>query len=176
MKTQIINFKAKDGIKLDGIIYKTDNKTNKVLIQIHGMTSNCFKNRNTVIAKAVEELKIDTISFNNRGSHIIKYITDGNKKFLGGTAYENIEDSEFDIVGAIEYAISIGYTEIYLQGHSLGCTKIVYTYNKLKEQNSNLLKNIKGIILLSLVDIPGIVNMGTTNDFIKMAEEKEKKR
>lgn len=29
MRTEMINFNAKDGIKLDGIIYKTDKMTNK---------------------------------------------------------------------------------------------------------------------------------------------------
>lgn len=175
MESKIVNFRATDGIKLDGIIYKTEKVTDKVLIQVHGMTSDCFKNRNKIIANAIKELDIDTIAFNNRGSQIVKYITDGNHKTLAGTAYENIEDCEYDIIGAIDYALSIGYKNIYLQGHSLGCTKIVYTYNKLKEQNSVLLDNIKGIILLSLVDIPGVVNMGTTKEFIILAEEKEMK-
>lgn len=174
MDFEIINFRAKDGIKLDGFLCRSRNKTKKVLIQVHGMTSNCFKKRNMIIANVIKELGIDTLSFDNRGSHVVKYISDGNRKFLGGTAYENIEECEFDIVGAIEYALSLGYTEIYLQGHSLGSTKIVYTYNRLQERNSNLLAYIKGIILLSLVDIPGTINMGTNEKYIKLAEEKEK--
>jgi len=52
--------------------------------------------------------------------------------------------------------LELGYTKIHLQGHSLGCTKIIYTYNKLKEENADILKNIKSVILLSLVDIPGV--------------------
>ena len=67
----------------------------------------------------------------------------------------------------------MGYKDIYLQGHSLGCTKILYTYNKLKEENNYILKSIKGIILLSLVDVPGVSKLGTTEAFIKFAEEKE---
>ena len=173
-KFEIINFKAKDGIYLDGFISKSNQKTTKALIQIHGMTSNCFKNRNKIIAKEMKKIKIDTISFNNRGSEVIKYISDGKSKKLAGTAYENIEESYEDIVGAIEYAIYLGYDEIYLQGHSLGCTKILYTYDKLLKENSVLIGFIKGILLLSLVDIPGVVNLGTKAEFIKLAEEKEK--
>ncbi len=172
MQTEIISFKAKDGINLDGILYKVDGK--KVLIQIHGMTSNCFKKRDKVISKKVEEIGIDTIDFNNRGSDVIRYIKTDEESFLGGMAYEDIEDSYYDIVGAIEFAINLGYKNIYLQGHSLGCTKIVYTYNKLYEEKNEILDKIKAVILLSLVDIPSIEKMELKEEFMRFAEEKEK--
>lgn len=175
MPIEIINFNAKDGIKLDGILNKTEKGSNKALIQIHGMTSNCFKIRDKVIAEKVKEIGIDTICFNNRGSEIVRYISSENATLIGGVAYEKVEDSYYDIVGAIEFAINLGYEQIYLQGHSLGATKVVYTYNKLRQENSPLLENIKGIILLSLVDIAGIIDFGTNNEYIKLAIEKEKK-
>ena len=170
----IVKFNAKDGIILDGILRKGEKSTKKILIQIHGMVSNCFKKRERVIAEKVSEIGIDTLCFNNRGSEIIRYIKTEEESFLGGTAYEDVEDGYYDIVGAIEYAISLGYEEIYLQGHSLGSTKVVYTYNKLKEENNSILTNIKGIILLSLVDIPGTIDFDTNEEYIKLAEEKEK--
>ena len=41
------------------------------------------------------------------------------------------------------------YNEIYLMGHSLGCTKTIYTYNKLiEEKQEKILEKIKGILLL----------------------------
>ena len=172
MQTEIISFKAKDGINLDGIWYKSGSK--KVLIQIHGMTSNCFKKRDKVISKKVQEIGIDTICFNNRGSDVIRYIKTDEESYLGGMAYEDIEESHNDIIGAIEYALSLGYEDIYLQGHSLGCTKIVYTHHKLVKENSYLLDKIKGIILLSLVDIPSIEKADLKEEYMKYAEEKEK--
>lgn len=174
MNANIISFNAKDNIILNGVIYKNDIKTDKVLIQVHGMTSNCFKERNQIIAETMANIGIDTIDFNNRGSEIIKYISNGKSKKLAGTAYENVEECYYDIVGAIEYVESLGYEKIYIQGHSLGATKVVYAYNQLLKENSNLLNHIKGIILLSLVDIPGMVNQGTNTDYKKIAEEKEK--
>ena len=174
MNSSIISFNAKDNTILNGVIYKNDMKTNKVLIQVHGMTSNCFKIRNQIIAETIASIKIDTIDFNNRGSEIIKYISDGKTKKLAGTAYENIEECYYDIVGAIEYAKSLRYEEIYIQCHSLGATKVVYAYNQLLKEKSNLLNHIKGIILLSLVDIPGIVDQNSNTDYKKIAEEKEK--
>ena len=105
----------------------------------------------------------------------IKRNTD-RKKLLGGTSYEDVLEGYEDITGAILMLKNLGYEEIYLQGHSLGCTKIVYTYNKLKKEKNDILDNIKGIILLSLVDIPSTLNVflgDKLNSYIEYAEKLE---
>ncbi len=174
MISKVINFNATDGIVLDGIINKCENNTDKILIQIHGMTSNCFKKREKVIANKISRLNIDTLCFNNRGSEIIKYCKkETGEKIIQGTAYENIEDSYFDILGAIRYVVELGYKNIYLQGHSLGSTKIVYVYNRLLEENNQYLRYIKSIILLSLVDIPDMLKTFTPKEFIDLANNME---
>lgn len=171
MSSEIVTFYATDGVTLNGYINKGTHNTNKILIEIHGMTSNCFKKREKIIANNVETLGIDTICFNTRGSDIVKYIKYSNGlRALAGTAYEDVEESYYDVLGAIKYALSLGYTSIYLQGHSLGSTKIIYTYSKMQNENSELLNYIKGIILLSLVDIPDALK---DSKFIKYAEDKE---
>lgn len=172
MSIEIVKFIASDGIILDGILNKCEEKTNKILIQIHGMISNCFKKRERTIAQKVEKMGIDTLCFNNRGSEVVRYIKSETESFLGGTAYEKIEDCYYDIVGAIEFALSLGYENIYLQGHSLGSTKVVYTYNRLKEENSKYLNNIKAIILLSLCDSSDTIEMNKDDNYLKIAEEK----
>ena len=174
MICEIVKFNAKDEIILDGILNKCENKTDKILIQIHGMTSNCFKDRDKEITKKVGEIGIDTLCFNNRGSEVVRYIKSENTTLLAGMAYEKVEDSYYDIVGAIEFAISLGYEKIYLQGHSLGSTKVVYTYNKLIEEKNPILDKIKAVILLSLVDIPGTIDTELGEKYIKIAEEKQK--
>ena len=175
MSVEIVKFNATDGIHLDGILNKCDTTSKKILIQIHGMTSNCFKDRDKTIAKKVNEIGIDVLDFNNRGSDVVRYIKNDNVTLLAGMAYEKVEDCYCDVVGAIEFALNLGYEEIYLQGHSLGSTKVVYTYNKLQKEDSKLLNNIKGIILLSLVDIAGIIDADANKEFITLAEEKTKK-
>lgn len=159
MSTELIEFEATDGLILNGFLDRCEEKTNKVLIQIHGMTSNCFKKRDRIIANKIKGLEIDIISFNNRGAEIVRNLKykDGTSK-MGGTAFEDIEESYYDILGAVDYAISKGYKSIYLQGHSLGATKTVFLYNKMKNNNNEQIKYIKGIILLSLVDVPGLVD------------------
>ena len=145
---QIINFLATDGIELTGILYNIPQKTQDVILSVHGMSSNCFKKREEVIAKKANENNIDYFCFNNRGSELAKYIRKNingkREKLLGGTSYEDVLEGYEDIVGALLKLKELGYKNIYLQGHSLGCTKIVYTYNELKDEESfDILDNIK---------------------------------
>ena len=177
-----IDFIATDGIELNGVLYKKEKETKRVILSVHGMTSNCFKKREDIIAKMANEKNIDYFCFNNRGSEIVKYISkniNGKKeKLLAGTAYEDVLEGYEDIVGAILKLKELGYSEIYLQGHSLGCTKIVYTYNELLQENEDdILDSIKGVILLSLVDIPTALRIylgEKFEEYCRMAEEKEK--
>ena len=175
-----IDFLTTDGIKLNGILYNCENKTEDVILSIHGMTSNCFKKRDDVISKVANKNNIDYYCFNNRGSELAKYVQkeiDGKEeKLLGGTSYEDVLESYEDILGAIIKLKELGYKNIYLQGHSLGCTKIVYTYNELiDEEEYDILSSIKGIILLSLVDIPGTLRFYLKDKFdsyVQLAEQK----
>ena len=170
---EIIEIIANDGAILTGYINKGNTRTDKILITTHGMSSNCLKNREKIIAKSVEKIGIDTISFNNRGNGIVNFVKfkDGGR-ILAGTAFENIEDCYFDILGAIKYAISIGYKEIYLEGHSLGASKMLYTYNKMKQENNQYLKNIKAILLLSFVDVEAVFKKFSTEELINYANSK----
>ena len=176
-----IDFLATDGVILSGILYEGKEKNIKVILAVHGMTSDCFKKRDDIIAKIANESGIDYFCFNNRGSEIVKYISKEingeTEKMLGGTAYEDVLEGYEDIVGAILKLKELGYSEIYLQGHSLGCTKIVYTYNELLEEDEkDILDVIKGVVLLSLIDIPMSIKVYLGNkyeDYLKLAEEKE---
>ncbi len=158
MREEIVEFFASDGVSLDGVLRTKEKNNEALLIQVHGMTANCLGSRNAIIAKEVARFGIDSLSFNNRGSDIVRFIKfkDGTKK-LAGTAFEDISDSYFDICGAIEFALSRGYTRVYLQGHSLGATKVVYAYNRMLKENKKLSKHVKAIILMSLVDVVNLV-------------------
>ena len=94
------------------------------------------------------------------------------KKEYRGQGYSKILNDAI-----LKEARKRGYKEIYLQGHSLGCTKIVYMYNELKDEGEEeLLKYIKGIILLSLIDIPTAIKtyLGENYEsYMQLAKEKE---
>lgn len=177
-----IYFDLEDNVELFGLLHKPDKNLNidEVVISVHGMQSNCFKKREDILGNIINENGIAYFAFNNRGTEIMCYTkkTDGSKTLNGGCAYEDVLESYYDIKGAINKMIELGYTKIHLQGHSLGCTKIVYTYNKLKEENSNILKNIKSVILLSLVDLVDLqkydLGIDKYNKVLELAIEKEK--
>ena len=181
MNIEKIFFETEDKAELVGLLHKGE-ETKKVVISIHGMTSDCLKRRDDIIAKNMTKNNIDFFSFNNRGNNVIAYLTKEiggiYAKQKAGTAYEDVQDSYYDIKSAISKMLKLGYEEIYLQGHSLGCTKIVYTYNKLKQKNeTKYLEAIKGIMLLSLIDIPKAqkVNLGDKYEWmLNYAIEKEK--
>lgn len=170
-----IYFEADDKTELVGLLEKPEKETNKVVISIHGMQSNCLKQRETILSNKITEAGIAYFTFNNRGHELMTYTrkVEGKKVLDGGSVYEDVLDGYYDIKGAINKMLELGYTDIYLQGHSLGCTKIVYAYNKLKKENH--VQNIKGIILLSLVDIPDCQKYDLGNKYDKMMEYAENK-
>ena len=177
-----IDFLATDGFKLNGFIYESKEKTKDIILAVHGMTSNCFKNRDSIIAQEANKANIDYFCFNNRGSEIVRYIRrnidEKQEKVLAGTAYEDVLEGYEDIVGAIIKVKELGYENIYLQGHSLGCTKIVYTYNELLEEEDEIINDIKGVILLSLIDIPAMLKIylgDKYEQYLNLAEEKAEK-
>ena len=164
MKAEVVNFKVDDGVKLDGLIYNYSDIKDSIIISTHGMGSNCFRNRDKEIAKLIENTNISLLTYNNRGAGILTNIKKETNNeittIILGCANENIYECYYDIKGAIEFVISLGYTKIFLQGHSLGSTKTIYTYNNLKSENYDKLDYIKGVIILSLLDIPqGIIDL-----------------
>jgi len=177
-----VYFELEDNVELFGLLHRPDNnlKTDEVVISVHGMQSNCFKKREDILGKEINKAGIAYFAFNNRGTEIACYTkkTDGIKTLNGGCAFEDVLESYYDIKGAIDKMIELGYTKIHVQGHSLGCTKIVYSYNKLKEENYKNLSKVKSVILLSWVDVVGLqkYDLGIENydEVLKWAIEKEK--
>lgn len=178
MRIEKIYFNTEDNTELFGLLHTSENQTDKeVVIAIHGMGSNCFKQRDDIIAQKLTSNNISYFSFNNRGFGLVNKITKNESGILQGTAFEDVKDSYYDIVSAIKLMASKGYEKIHLQGHSLGSTKSVYVYNKLLQNNeTKILNKISSVILLSLVDLTSVMQFLVKNsdeDVIKIAKEKE---
>lgn len=178
MRIEKIYFNTEDNTELFGLLHTSENQTDKeVVIAIHGMGSNCFKQRDDIIAQKLTSNNISYFSFNNRGFGLVNKITKNESGILQGTAFEDVKDSYYDIVSAIKLMASKGYEKIHLQGHSLGSTKSVYVYNKLLQNNeTKILNKISSVILLSLVDLTSGMQFLVKNsdeDVIKIAKEKE---
>ncbi len=177
-----IYFDTEDSVELFGLLQRPDNNmgTDEIVISVHGMQSNCYKKREDILGDTINKSGIAYFAFNNRGTEIACYTkrTDGSKTLNGGCAYEDVLESYYDIKGAIDKMIELGYTKIHIQGHSLGCTKIVYSYNRLKNENYNNLDKIKSVILLSWVDLVGLqkydLGIEKYNEVLELAIQKEK--
>ena len=99
MNTELIDFYATDGVLNNGFIMNNNSK--KILIATHGMDSNCFKKRERIIAENVLKNGIDFLGYNNRGSELVKDVKkkteNGVTRILGGTTFEDMTDSYYDI-------------------------------------------------------------------------------
>ena len=78
-----------------------------------------------------------------------------------------------DIIKKSNLMSNNNYNEIYLMGHSLGSTKTIYAYNKMLKENKEITEKIKGILLLSLVDIPTATQIYLKDNFAPMVKKKE---
>lgn len=172
MNLEKVYFKSIDNLNLIGLLHTPEKKKrlDTVIISIHGITSNCLKYREDVQAKKVTDIGISYFTFNNRGHDIISSynkLTD-DEMYLQGSCAENIYDSYYDIKSAILEMKNRGYKHIILEGHSMGCTKIVYTYNEFLINNEiEILDLITGVILLSMVDIPTAIKVFLGKDYKK---------
>ena len=60
-----IDFLATDGLKLNGLLYESNQKTDKVILSVHGMSSNCLKNREDILSKCMNQNNIDYFCFSD---------------------------------------------------------------------------------------------------------------
>jgi alpha-beta hydrolase superfamily lysophospholipase len=141
---QLISFESTDKLGLNGFLMKSKPKNKTLIIHIHGMGGNFYWNTFIQpIANTLKGSKYDLFTINTRGNgYITKFYQGKNKKYIG-VAHEKIEESIFDVQGAINFAKKLGYTEFVLSGHSTGCQKMIYYQSK--KQN----KNVKAVILLA---------------------------
>ena len=149
MKQELIRINSIDGIEMVGILYEPEEKSNKIVIHVHGLCGNFYENRFLdILAKSYTNKGISFLTFNNRGTNFISELLKGNNFEIIGGCYERFIDCLLDIEGAINYVKEKGYNNIILEGHSYGCNKVIYYYNKKKDNS------ISKIVLLAPCDIP----------------------
>lgn len=152
---KIIETKTSDGITFNGLFSEPTSKSKKIIIHIHGMAGSVLLEKYYPIMH--EQYPQSGFAFlvgENRGTGTMtEFVSDDTSGFiLAGNALEKFEDCIYDIQGWIDYALSLGYEEIWLQSHSLGTSKVAYYMDKVK------LTNIAGLIFLSPADMIGLVH------------------
>jgi len=151
MDYPIVETTTKDDLPLNGLLLRSKKK-DAILINIHGTAGNFYDEEFTrPISELLLNQGISVLWTNNRGSLVLQAWP------LVGSSQERFEDCILDIDAWISYALSLGYKEIILQGHSIGTEKIVYYMNK-----GRFRKKVKAIILLSFAD-----SYGTQMEYVK---------
>ncbi|GAC1500243.1 MAG: hypothetical protein NVS1B10_03660 [Candidatus Saccharimonadales bacterium] len=155
MKIDFVRFKAHDSVELQGWLSDTEGDT--AVVHIHGMSGNGYENYFLDHLRdmySMQNISLFTIDTRGRGIASIFWQSGDNDSLgegtkLGGSCFEIFEESVADIQGAIDYLKSLGKSKFILQGHSLGCSKVV---NYLVTQNKD---NIIGAVLLAPTDMVG---------------------
>lgn len=146
MNVEFVRFKASDNVALQGWLSSHEGEV--AALHVHGMGGNGYQNFFLDnLREMYNNLGISFFTFDNRGYGIINDFrqADGWKK--AGSCFEIFEESVHDIQGALDFLKNRGHTKLILQGHSLGCSKVVnYVLAKAPF-------NIEKIILLAPTDM-----------------------
>lgn len=149
MRQELVRINSTDGIEQPGILYNPNESTNKIVIHVYGLNGNFYENRFLdILAKTYTDKNFAFLTFNNRGRDFITELLKGNDFTVIGGSLERFKDCVLDIEGIVNWVKEKGYNEIILEGHSYGCNKVLYYYNKKKDEC------IKKIVLLAPCDIP----------------------
>jgi alpha-beta hydrolase superfamily lysophospholipase len=128
---ELVHFNTEDGGKIEAALFQTN--SGKIVIYAHGAIFN--KESWYFLAKEFQKQNIAGLSIDFRGY--------GNSK--PGTT----SDKYYDILGAINYAINNGYTDINIIGGSMGGSAVLLA---LDQNNSNIVK----VVLMAPAGGPAI--------------------
>lgn len=146
-----VRFKASDDVELQG--WLNNEASDIAVVHIHGMSGNGYENYFLDNLRAMyAEHDVSLFTIDSRGRGIISDFRQGDGWKHAGSCFEIFEESTHDIRGAIDYLKSLGKTRFILQGHSLGCTKVV---NFVLNEDVN---GVEKVILLAPTDMTGWAN------------------
>ena len=148
MKGELVKFKNSAGLFLDGLYFNTDNSKG-VIIHIHGSFGNFYSNQFiTVMAESYITAGFNFLTFNlTQHDGITEAVRETNGECTWeyvGYSISKYDSCIDDIKGAIEFAKEFGNKRIILQGHSLGCNRVIHF--------CNCISNTYEIVLLSPTD------------------------
>ena len=134
---ELVSFTTDDGVQLHGLLYHSQSDSGSVVIHVSGGPGSFYGTQDMApLAEKLTENGLSLLSINMR--------TAG----ANGMFYANFEDYRRDVGGAVEFSKNHGMRNIFLLGHSLGSTRVVYYVYRASDQN------VKGIILSGAVTSP----------------------
>jgi alpha-beta hydrolase superfamily lysophospholipase len=157
MNVEFVRFKASDGVELQGWLSKLSSDT--AALHVHGMGGNGYENyfldnlREMYGNRDITFFAIDT-----RGRGVVSDFRQADGWKHAGSCFEVFEESVYDIEGALDYLKSLGFKKFILQGHSLGCSKMV-NYILSKEPSG-----IEKIVLVAPTDMVAWANADSDHE------------
>ncbi len=156
MRAELVRIEAGDGLELVGLYAAPPGGTaRRAILHTHGLAGNFYENR--FIADVCDAVLAKGIAFlvtNNRGhdyrSDNLKGSGADTTYAPGGSTVDILEDCVHDVSGGAAFLAERGHDEIYFEGHSLGCSKIVYYLSEVDHSEC------AGLILISPPDIFGL--------------------
>lgn len=148
MKGELIKFKNSEGLFLDGLYFTSENSKD-VIIHIHGSFGNFYSNYFiTIMADIYTAEGFNFLTFNltqhDGIAEAVRETAEGSSWEYVGYAVSSYDSCSDDIKGAVDFVKKCGNKRIILQGHSLGCNRIIHF--------CNCVHNTYEIILLSPTD------------------------
>ena len=149
IKGDLIKFKNGSGLVLDGIYFSSKKNKDSVIIHIHGSFSNFYANdfinimADVYVNSGYNFLSINLTQHDGIAEAIREINGESTWEYVG-YSLSSFDTCIDDINGAIAFAKKVGNKRIILQGHSLGCNRIIHF--------CNCIQNAYEIILLSPTD------------------------
>ena len=161
---------TKDGVRLKGLLYRT--KSDKCCVFIPGFAGNPIDNDFIdILCSTLIKHGYSALCALNRGSFQLYTSTipgKNEKPKKIGSCVENISDSSFDLDAWYSKILQLGFKDIILIGHCIGCNKIV-NYLAHKED----LNNLKHVVLLSPLNMRAWLTNKNSFQHIMKAKEAE---
>jgi len=157
MRGELVRIFTDDGLELHGLFCPPAvAKANQIaVLHIHGFTGNFYEERFVdQIAERLTKRGCAFLTVNTRGhdylSSFIRKTDSGLTYVQIGGAYEIFEECIFDIKAWVNFLEGLGYSNVVLEGESLGPVRVVLYQHQTQD------KRVRGLVLISPVDHIGL--------------------
>lgn len=129
VNVQLVRLKTDDGVNLTGVLRRPRaSKETACVVLIHGYSGNFYTGVMEFLPEALTNRGIATLATNMRDHD------HGPKK-------NRFEENRYDIAAAVDKMARLGYSPIFLYGHSMGTNRVLYYLEATQDLR------IKGAIL-----------------------------
>jgi pimeloyl-ACP methyl ester carboxylesterase len=110
---QLVTLRTSDGVRLQGIIFRSSKPRANALLLVHGYAGNFYEAYFPGLAAAAAHAGYDTLALNMRDHDA------GPKRY-------SFTDNKADIAAGIAYLRELGHKRVVLLGQSMGTNRVLY--------------------------------------------------